>query len=219
VWPGDVRITPGTLPPSLSLSPSALVLDDGRNLTFVLHEPDLKVWLGCEQAAWTSELMRMEVRVGSCLAKWKSVMCPGRSWSPGSLESVFCGAHLPALSGGQQAAARLGWPHQPEHGSCMGSQVRHLNSTVGATTADQTCLPLYNNVVWPSSPQVSMGSCAYRRMRLSTDCLHCWVAACSYLGSVQAALVNDTVPSLPAGSNASIDSSATYSPSSLSQVW
>jgi hypothetical protein len=45
VWPTDVRVTPGALPPSLSLSPSAVVLDDGRNLTFLLHDPDLKVWL------------------------------------------------------------------------------------------------------------------------------------------------------------------------------
>jgi hypothetical protein len=42
--------------------------------------------------------------------------------------------------------------------------------------------------------------------------------AFSYLGSVQAAIVNDTVPSLPAGTNASVDSGATYSISSLSQV-
>ncbi|KAL6749134.1 hypothetical protein V8C86DRAFT_3032235 [Haematococcus lacustris] len=42
IWPSDVRVLPQALPAALSLSASSTLLDDGRNLTFLMHAPNLK---------------------------------------------------------------------------------------------------------------------------------------------------------------------------------
>ncbi|KAL6751777.1 hypothetical protein V8C86DRAFT_3029930 [Haematococcus lacustris] len=42
IWPSDVRVVPQALPAALSLSTGSTLLDDGRNLTFLMHAPNLK---------------------------------------------------------------------------------------------------------------------------------------------------------------------------------